>query len=142
MTKNAKPIRKLSAAQFTKMATEFLSTNDSKKIAELKPVLLNYVANVNGVFSASDALMKKLGYVQTPSAVIGGKKYAGVFELPNKTLKPIKPLSAKTDRERLRMYAEVNRLFDSSEPNAKIKLATLRTKIRAFERKISSGEIE
>ena len=78
--KTAKPIRKLSAKQFEKLAAEFQSTKNKKRAAELEKVLLPYAANAKSI-NASDEFMTKIGYVKTPDAIIDGRKYSGVYEL-------------------------------------------------------------
>jgi len=112
--KTAKPIRKLSASQFKKLAAEFASTKSKKRAAELEKVLLPYAANAKSI-NVSDEFMTKIGYVKTPDAIIDGKKYSGVYELSEaasiklaalenrnwSSLPKPKSLSAKAARERL-----------------------------------------
>jgi hypothetical protein len=149
--KKAKLIRKLSAKQFEKLAAEFEATANKKRAAELEQILLPYVADADS-FDASDKFMIKIGYVKTPDAVISGKKYSGVYELSNATvcklaalenrkLPPLlkcRPTSKKTEKLRLRMYAELARLFDMD----KRRYATACRKLAAFEQKIYKGEIQ
>jgi hypothetical protein len=147
--KTAKPIRKLSASQFKKLAAEFTSTKSKKRAAELEKVLLPYAANAP-LISVTDEFMTKIGFIKTPDAIIDGKLYHGVYELSpvasrklaaleNRKWSPLpkpKSLSAKAEKMRRRMYDEVERLFGTD------KYAAACQKLAAFEQKIQNGEIE